>query len=169
MNINFTAESSGQLPQGNLIKAVSKALRATMKAAKKDAADAIKARYIKPSIGTKALKYSVRGLTAELKSAGARNPLEKFKISPKKRKNPAPKSGVFAQVLKNGGGYIQKGFIQSNGGVYERTTAKRFPLRRFKSVSAPGMLKPTPIISKILSQLEKNMSTNLQKEIGAMF
>ena len=168
MEIRINAQSGGKLPAGNMLTAVQNALKATMAAAKKDAAEKIESRYVRPEIGTKKLKVSVRGLKGVLKSSGSRNPLEKFEVNPKRRQKKAPPKGIFARVLRSGGGYIGKGFFKKSGGIFERTGAARFPIRRLKSVSAPGMLKVEPVTSYILSKLEKNFAEKLSSEVAKM-
>lgn len=168
MEIRINAETTGQLPAGNLIIAVQNALKSTMAAAKNDAAEKIKSRYVRPEIGTKKLKVKVSGLKGVLKSTGSRNPLEKFEVNPKRRQKKAPPKGIFARVLRGGGGYIGKGFFKKSGGIFERTGAARFPIRRLKSISAPGMLKPEPVTSYILSKLEKKFAEKLSSEVAKM-
>ena len=166
--LTFTAQTQGALPTGNLIVAVQKALRQTMTEAKNDAAEKIESRYVSPQLGTKKLKVSVRGLTGILKSSGRRNPLKKFEINPRKRLKKPPANGVFARVLKSGGGFLRHAFI-AKGNVFERTGRARLPIRSFSSVSAPGMLKASPVISSVIKQIEKNFSRHLQSQIAQIF
>lgn len=165
----FNSQTSGALPSGNLIFAVQKALRQTMTDAKTDAAEKIQSRYVSPQIGTSKLKVSVRGLTGILKSSGKRNPLKRFEINPRKRLRPQPRQGIFARVLKaGGGGFLRHAFI-AKGNVKERLGKSRFPIRSFSSVSAPGMLKATPVISSVIRKLESNFARNLQAQISSIF
>ena len=140
-----------------------------MQEAKTDAAAAINQRYVSPEIGVSKLRVKVSGLKATLSSRGKRNPLKKFQINPRTRLKKPPKSGIFARVLKSSGGFIQKAFIAKGGNVFERTGKSRLPIRKLTSVSAPGMLKPQPVISSVIRKLESNFARNLQAQISSIF
>ena len=167
MQINITPRSIPTLRANSnaILRAIQKSIRLTLKDTKSDAASGIKQRYTNPSVGTRPLKIKVSGLTGELSSKGAANPLEKFKINPRKRLKRPPKRGVFAQVVRGQGGFIGRAFIY-NGAVFERIGKRRLPIRHLKTVSAPGMLKPPPIsnliLGKIQQRFDKHLAANLE-------
>ena len=166
--IKFTAQSSGQISNGGLlVKAVEKALRGTLRSSKKDAAAAMAERYVKPTVGTKPIKISVRGLSGVIKSVGPRNPIERFKVKPRHKLKRPPKSGVFAQVLTSGGGYLTRAF-HYNGAIFQRLGKPRLPIERIVTTSAPGMLKPEQVQSQLLSKIEKRFDEKLRAEVGAV-
>ena len=143
-----------------IIRAIQKSIRQTLKDTKTDAATGIKQRYTNPSVGTRPLKFKVNGLTGVLSSKGAANPLEKFKIQPRKRLKRPPKRGIFAQVVRGQGGFISHAFIY-NKAVFARKGKPRTPIRRLKTVSAPGMLKPPPISNLILGKIQQRFDKHL--------
>ena len=166
VNTSTRGEFSGG---GNLLNAIKKALRETMKDSKKTAAQAIKRRYLKPTLGTKPLKVSVRGLTGSLKTQGSRNPLQKFKVKPASRKNPPPKSGVFAQVLRSGGDYLSKAFFAyRDNRLFQRESPKRLPIKYLRTVSAPSMLKVHPVSSAVISKIETEFNKNLERQVASI-
>ena len=139
------------------------ALKNTMSSAKNAARLAVSRRYTVPSVAIQKLKLRTRGLSSTMSASGKRNALERFKVKPRKRLYPAPKGGVYAQVLNAGGGYIGKAFYSDRGVLFERLGAKRLPIWKLTTVSAPGMLKVPPVSSYIVEQIEKRLSSELEK------
>lgn len=159
-NISNIIGQLQRLPNG-LTRAAKNAIGRTVRGSKQDARQKTSERYITGGrIVSPTLKTRVNGLSGSLSSSGARNPLEKFKINPRKRINPAPAGGVYASVVKGQGGNIRRAFIQNSGGVYERVGKARFPIRRFKSVAAPQMVGYRPISQFIMKKMEQRFEKN---------
>ena len=97
---------------GGVEKAGADAVRRTIRGGRKDAAQKIKERYTIPyGIVMRTLKTRSSGLHGEMGSSGSRNPMEKFKITPKNRPRIMPPGGVFAEILRGGGGNIRRAFL----------------------------------------------------------
>lgn len=163
--ISFRSSSRGNLPQGNFIKAVQLAFRETMKAAKKDSAEGIKSRYVKPTIGTKALKMRTSGLSGVISSKGAAQSLIKFVVKPRKNPKKLPQ-GFFGQALRSGGGNIPQTFIGAgslNGHLYQRTSKRRLPLKKVMTTNPPAMFRLSAEEHKVLKKVEKNFEGALRK------
>lgn len=154
-------------PNNNLLeRAIRSGLKRTVNGLKKDIGTKVKQRYtIASGAVTKTIKTRASGLTAELTSRGNVNPLERFKINPKKRLKRQPPGGVFAENVRGQGGYLRHAFIKGKG-VYERTTAKRFPIKKFYGPSAPGMMNSLPMSSFILKRVAERLDVNINHELN---
>lgn len=174
INLETPARLQGLLGQlaaipEKLNKAASNALRRTLKSGKQAARQKIASRYtIATGSVIETLKIRVDGLKGEMKSRGARNPMEKFQHNPRVRINPGLPGGIFASVVKGQGGNIRRAFIQRKGGIWERVGKARFPIRRFKSPAAPQMLGVTPVAEYIKRKMEERYGKNLDHAISAM-
>ena len=167
-NLDRIIKILGLIP-GALEKAGANAVRRTLKGGRQDAARKIAQRYTSSvSLVTKTIQTRASSLHGEMGSSGSRNPMEKFKINPKKRPRVMPPNGVFAQIVRGQGGNIRRAFLQKNGGVYERVGRERFPLRRFYSPSAPGMLAVPPVSSYIVQKMEERLGVNLEHAMQAV-
>lgn len=154
---------------GGVEKAGADAVRRTIRGGRKDAAQKIKERYTIPyGVVMKTLKTRSSGLHGEMGSSGSRNPMEKFKITPKKRPRAMPPGGVFAQIVRGQGGNIRRAFLQKNGSVYERVGRERFPLRRFYSPSAPGMISSPKVSSYIVDKMQERLTKSLNHAMQAI-
>lgn len=147
---------------GGVERAGKSAVQRTLKGGRKDAGTKIKQRYTIPAGAVlSTIKTRLNGLHGEMGSNGSRNPMERFKINPKKRPRIMPPGGVHALIVRGQGGNIRRAFLQKNGGVYERVGRARYPLRRFYSPSAPGMLAVPPVSSFIVNKMEERLEKNL--------
>ena len=149
---------------GDLRSRLRTAVRNTIRTGKSELKSRITARYTAAnpmSLGSTAM--TVSSLRGVLKVGGKRNQLRKFIINPRARINPAPKGGVYAQVVRGQGGSIRRAFLQRSGNVFERISASRFPIRQLRTVSLPGMAKA------VSSQVESKMYQRLGVELDNVF
>lgn len=166
--IRFTANAQGNGFNGDVEKAIRKALRQTLTQLKKDAADKMRQRYTRPAIGTKPLKLTVSGLRGTLSTQGSRTPLHRFKTNPSGRLKKPPASGIFAQVVKGQGDFLKSAFYAKKV-IFQREGKERLPIEKLFSVSPPGMLRNKPVISDVIRKLQANFDKNLAREVGNMF
>jgi len=167
--IRIRSSGAGEIRLGgNLERGISSAIRRSLTAVKKEIGIKIKHRYtIAAGAVTRTITIKSSGMSGELRSSGGKNPLERFKIKPRRRLKKPPAGGVFAENVRGEGGYIRRGFLQKNGGVYERLSKARFPLKKFSGPSAPGMLSSTPVSTFVIAKLEEKLAKNLQQVLGA--
>ena len=163
--IRFTANAQGDGFNGDVEKAIRKALRESLKQLKKDAAAKMRQRYTAPAIGTKPLKLRVAGLRGTLSTQGPRTPLNRFKTQPKGRLKKPPASGIFASVVRGQGDYLRSAFYARKV-IFQRTSKT---IEKLFTVSPPGMLSNRPVYSDVIKKLQVNFDKNLSKEIGNMF
>ena len=116
-------------------------------------------------------KATAGDLTAIIRSHGNTLDIKKFKYS-------APKSGVKADIVREGlkqiRKYGNKAFIgrgSANGHVYVRQTQERLPIEKIKSKSTPYMLGNKnrvwePTRPQIESDLKKYMKQQIEVLIG---
>lgn len=167
VNLENIVRQMSLMPQ-NVERAARSAVRRTLRGGRQDISRKIGQRYtIKVSAVTKTLRITSSGLSGEITSRGGRNPLEKFKTRPKRRPKRPPAGGVFAQVVKGQGGNLPHAFLQRSGGVYERVGKKRFPIRRIKGPSAPGMLGNAVVAPDIQAKLAERLGINFAHEANA--
>ena len=166
--IRFTANAQGDGFNGDVEKAIRKALRESLKQLKKDAAAKMRQRYTAPAIGTKPLKLRVAGLRGVLSTFGPRTPLNRFKTQPKGRLKPPPASGIFVSVVRGQGDYLRSAFYAKKV-IFQREGKTRLPIEKLFTVSPPGMLSNRPVYSGVIRQLEANFQKNLTREIGDLF
>lgn len=151
-----------------LDRAIRSAVRRTLRGAKKDAGSKAAARYL---VGAgevlRTIKLSQSGFSGSMTSSGARNPLKKFRINPRTRLRRPPAGGVFAQVLRSGGGgMIRRGFLQRSGGVFERVGKPRFPIRQLRSVAVPQMLSNPVVGPFIEAKMSERLGINIEHELA---
>ena len=141
----------------------------TLKGAKKDAGTKVKQRYtIAAGKVTSSIKLKCSGLSGSMTSSGGRNKLPSFILRPKSRPKRPPAGGVYAQVVRGQGGQIPHAFIQKNGQPYERTTPRRFPIKRLTTVSNPGMLSNPHVAPFIVRKMEQRIGINVEHEVAAI-
>ncbi|MCG8509654.1 MAG: phage tail protein [Rhodospirillales bacterium] len=91
-----------------------------------------------------------------------------FKGRPKKPTVRRPESGVFAQVRKDGGGYLPAAFVaaMSGGhvGVYEREHDERLPVKKKYGPSVAGMMRDTGARRQVVPELERRLADRLKHE-----
>lgn len=158
VNLDEVARGLSGIP-GALQKVTKRAIAKTLRLAKKDAKNLSKHRYtLPPSIVSKSLTTVNSGMSGVMTSRGERNPLEKAKVNPKKRIERRGKY-IRAEVVRGQGDIIQKAFYKRSGGrIYERLTAKRFPIKRLKTLSAPQMLSHPTISTPLQNNIQANLS-----------
>ena len=151
-----------------LIRAINSALRRTLKGARKDAANKTRERFtIANRAVTKTLKVKVWNLRGEMTSNGKNNPLEKFKLKPKRRLKKPPVSGVFSEPIRGQGHYWRKGFLSRAGKVLTRVGKSRYPIKGLVAHSAPEMLNFPPVSSFLIKKIEERLNINLAHELNA--
>lgn len=168
VNVEQVFRGLAHIPNG-IERAAKSAIRRTLKGARKDAGTLTRRRYTLPAgIVTKSLKISAGGLSGEMTSKGSRNPLEKAKTNPKGRIKQRGKY-IRAVVVRGQGGIIKKAFRKSGGSsIFERVGAKRFPIKKLKTVSAPGMVSHPEISTPIQNKIEERIGINLLHEAAAI-
>ena len=155
--------------EGKLRRAIRSAVLRTLRGARRDAGTKIKQRYtIAAGRVTRTIKLRAMGLGGEMSSSGSRNKLSNFVLRPRSRPKRMPAGGVFVMNVRGQGGNIRHAFLQRNGEPYERTTRKRFPIRRLSGPSAPGMLSNPHVAPFIVARMEERLGVNLEHEIGAV-
>lgn len=167
-NLRMIAARLSHIP-GAMERAAKNAIGRTLKGARQDASRRISARYtIKTGLVMSTVKTRVAGLTGEMKSRGSRNPLDRFRHAPTKRRNPPLPGGVHVEVIKGQGGQLRHAWLMQSGGIFERVGASRFPIRKFHSASAPGMLAVPPVSAAIVAKMEERMAINLEHAATAI-
>lgn len=157
-----------QIP-GGMERAARNAVSRTLKGGRQDAIRRAGARYTAPqAIVRNSIRTRVSGLNGVMKSTGARNPLDKFKHRPTKRPKRMPAGGVYAQVVKGQGGYLQHAFLMKNNSVYERVGASRFPIKKLFAPSAPGMIAIPPVSKFVVQKMEERLAINLNHAAAAV-
>lgn len=155
--------------EGKLRRALRSAVMRTLRGAKKDAGTKIAQRYtIAASKVTKTIRLKAAGLSGSMTSSGPRNPLPNFILRPKSRPRKMPPGGVYVQNVRGQGGQISHAFIQKNGQPYERTTPRRFPIKRLTGPSAPGMLGNPHVAPFIVRKMEERIGVNIAHEVAAL-
>ena len=146
-------------------RAIRQAMRSTVRTAKQEAIDLATRRYTaNGSIIRSAIKTSSGGNRGELKASGARNPLEKFIVTPKGARLGRGRY-LHAEVVRGQGGNLSKAFWHG-GGVSERVGSERFPIRRLKSVSAPGMLAVEQVREPLMQVMNREVEVGFWRAIG---
>lgn len=160
-------ERLSRSPTG-LDRAIRSAVRRTLRGAKKDAGTKVKQRYtINAGEVIRTIKLKQSGFSGSMISSGPRNQLKKFNIRPRTRLRHSPPGGIFAQVLRSGGGgQIRRAWLKRSGNVFERVGTSRFPIRNLKGPSAPGMLSSPPVSSFIVAHMEQRLGVNLDHELA---
>ena len=167
-NLREIAAKLSAIP-GGMERAGRSAVNRTLKGGRQDASRKIGQRYTIPvALVMSTIKTRVAGMTGEMASSGARLPSDKFLHRPTVRQNPGPPGGIFLNVVKGQGGNLRRAFIQRTGGIWERVGRSRFPIRRFYSPSAPGMLAVKPVSSYIVAKMEERLGINLAHEAAAV-
>ena len=167
--LNDAVQKLSNFNDGKLRRALRSAVMRTLKGAKRDAGQKVKQRYtIASGKVTSSIKLKCSGLSGSMTSSGGRNPLPNFILRPKSRPKRPPAGGVYAQVVRGQGGQIQHAFIQRNGQPYERTTPRRFPIKRLTTVSNPGMLSNPHVAPFIVRKMEERIGVNVSHEVAAI-
>lgn len=168
INLETVLRGIAHIP-GGMERAAKNAIRRTLRGARKDAGTLARQRYTLPAgIVTKSLKISVGGMSGEMTSKGGRNPLEKAKTNPKGRIKQRGKY-IRAEVVRGQGGLIKKAFRKSGGNsIFERVGASRYPIRKLKTVSAPGMVSHPSVSTPVQNKIEHRLGINLLHEASAI-
>ena len=154
LNLDSTVAALGEIP-ANAKKAIKKASRKTLQAAKREAIAKVKARYTSPiSIFTQSLTIKTKSTGGELKSKGGKNPLYKFKTTPQGRIR-ARGRYIHATVVKGQGDTLKKAFRMSKGpNIFERVGESRKPIKKLYSVAAPSMLNVPQVREPVMQKIE---------------
>ena len=160
-------------------KAVSTALRKSLRNAKKEAVKKVRERYTIRKAGyvSRTIKMKVENMTGILSSKGPVNDLPYFKTNPKtvpKRRPPKGKY-LYSQVVKGQGGTIAHAFLarmkSGHVGVFQRAghgaSNASLPISKLAGPSTPQMLGSPSVTEFIAKKMLERMDKNLEHEIDA--
>ena len=160
-------------------KAVSTALRQSLRNAKKEAVKKVRERYTIRKAGyvSRTIKMKVENMTGILSSKGPVNDLSYFKTNPKtvpKRRPPKGKY-LYSQVVKGQGGTIAHAFLarmkSGHVGVFQRAghgaSNASLPISKLAGPSTPQMLGSPSVTEFIAKKMLERMDKNLEHEIDA--
>ena len=160
-------------------KAVSTALRKSLRNAKKEAVKKVRERYTIRKAGyvSRTIKMKVENMTGILSSKGPVNDLSYFKTNPKtvpKRRPPKGKY-LYSQVVKGEGGTIAHAFLarmkSGHVGVFQRAghgaSNASLPISKLAGPSTPQMLGSPSVTEFIAKKMLERMDKNLEHEIDA--
>ena len=160
-------------------KAVSTALRKSLRNAKKEAVKKVRERYTIRKAGyvSRTIKMKVENMTGILSSKGPVNDLSYFKTNPKtvpKRRPPKGKY-LYSQVVKGQGGTIAHAFLarmkSGHVGVFLRAghvaSNASLPISKLAGPSTPQMLGSPSVTEFIAKKMLERMDKNLEHEIDA--
>ena len=160
-------------------KAVSTALRKSLRNAKKEAVKKVRERYTIRKAGyvSRTIKMKVENMTGILSSKGPVNDLSYFKTNPKtvpKRRPPKGKY-LYSQVVKGQGGTIAHAFFSflksGHVGVLQRAghgaSNASLPISKLAGPSTPQMLGSPSVMEFIAKKMLERMDKNLEHEIDA--
>ena len=103
------------------------------------------------------------GFYGIIKSTGSPLPLTAFKMSPAKVTK--TKRRLSAEVKKGGLKPIKRGFLIAKG-PYQRTSVRRYPIKRPYGPSAPQMFGEDSVLDSINKKATENLEKRLVHEIG---
>ena len=149
-----------------LARAISNALKKSLKDAKQAAAEKIRSRYTIPATRvTRSIRISAQGLSGQMKSQDNKLiNLARFLHRPKSRINPQPV--VYSEVRRGAGEFLKRAWLKYKpGAIFERTGRKRFPIKRLAGPSPVQLLNSVHVSPFILQKLENSANSNLQKEL----
>ena len=154
VNLESAVAALARIP-GAAQKAVKQASRKTLQSAKREAVAKVKARYTSPvGLFTSSLSLKTSASGGSIKSRGSKNPLEKFRATPAGRITQRGRY-IKAEVVRGQGGLLKKAFRKSGGAsIYERLGARRFPIKKLKSVAAPSMLNVPEVREPVMQKIE---------------
>lgn len=154
-NVEAVARVLALMPE-KFRQVTKKAIKKGLQVGKKTTRENAKKRYTLPAgIVAKSLSLRVSGLSGELKSVGSRNALEKAVIS-------RVKGGIYAQVVRGQGGLIARSFSKKYaGGLWQRSGASRLPIKRLKTVSAPGMAGHPQVANPTVNKIAEIVNREL--------
>lgn len=164
VNIAPVITALSRIP-GGLERAIPRAVKRSLKSGRAEAGRRIAARYTIPA---RAVTSTIKVTSNAMVSRGSRISLQKFKHNPRRRVNPGPKGGIFAQVVRGQGGQLRRAFKQNSGGIYEREGRPRYPIRKLTGPSAPGMLGNEIVAPQILSKIEQRLGIELIQQANAV-
>ena len=160
-------------------KAVSTALRKSLRNAKKEAVKKVRERYTIRKAGyvSRTIKMKVENMTGILSSKGPVNDLSYFKTNPKtvpKRRPPKGKY-LYSQVVKGQGGTIAHAFLarmkSGHVGVFQRAghgaSNASLPISKLAGPSTPQMLGSPSVTEFIAKKMLERMDKHLEHEIDA--
>ena len=160
-------------------KAVSTAVRKSLRNAKKEAVKKVRERYTIRKAGyvSRTIKMKVENMTGILSSKGPVNDLSYFKTNPKtvpKRRPPKGKY-LYSQVVKGQGGTIAHAFLakmkSGHVGVFQRAghgaSNASLPISKLAGPSTPQMLGSPSVTEFIAKKMLERMDKNLEHEIDA--
>lgn len=160
-------------------KAVSTALRKSLRNAKKEAVKEVRERYTIRKAGyvSRTIKMKVENMTGILSSKGPVNDLSYFKTNPKtvpKRRPPKGKY-LYSQVVKGQGGTIAHAFLakmkSGHVGVFQRAglgaNNASLPISKLSGPSTPQMLGSPSVTEFVAKKMLERMDKNLEHEIDA--
>ncbi|CVK18466.1 phage tail protein [Sporomusa sphaeroides] len=173
--INMAKLMLGHIP-GAIPKVLANAINRAAEGARTDAVTKAKEDYtitagrVRETISIS--KASTSNLSAAVTSRGRPRALSYYKIRPGKVTKRRPADGVYAQVKRSGGGTIAKSFVakMSSGhvGVFNRTSAGRFPIVQRHGPSVAQMLESKSVSQYVEAGANRRLSDRLNHEINRM-
>ena len=160
-------------------KAVSTALRKSLRNAKKEAVKKVRERYTIRKAGyvSRTIKMKVENMTGILSSKGPVNDLSYFKTNPKTVPKRRPPTGKYrySQVVKGQGGNVAHAFLarmkSGHVGVFQRAghgaSNASLPISKLAGPSTPQMLGSPSVTEFIAKKMLERMDKNLEHEIDA--
>lgn len=154
---------------GGVERAASRAIKRTLRGGRAEISRKVRERYtIKAGEILKSLRTKVSGLSGEITSTGRHIALHRFNIRPRKRPRKMPRGGVFAQVIKGGGGMLPHAFVMPQGQVAERVNKARLPVKTLQGPSAPQMVGNLNIAPQIQAKMGERLGINFAHEAAAV-
>lgn len=112
---------------------------------------------------------STGNLVGYVSFSGCKIPLYKFSVTPKA---PGIKKQVHAAVMRGGGSPFEDAFIaqmkSGHIGVFERETAKRFPIEEKMGLSAAQMVANERVIKPLEEEAQQLVNERLEHEIDRL-
>lgn len=139
-----------------------RAIRLALRAGKAHGSGRVKSRYTaKNPLSLGSIRIRASGMQGEMRISGARNLIKKFRLSPSTRPPHNPPGGLFVQIVHGQGGWLRHAFLgMKRPGVYERTSKKKYPIKRLNTLSLAGMF------SYFGDEISNEMLKRLEAEIG---
>lgn len=160
---------------GGVEKAASRAINRATEASRTAAITKIREGY-HVSAGTVRDTIRIRrarptSLYAMVRSSGKRMSLTAFSVRPSDPQKKGKKAIVKVAVKKTGYKPLRKAFIanmKGNVGIYERTTKKRFPIKKLMGPAIPQMLGTETVSRHIEEKAQETLSKRFEHEIDRL-
>lgn len=160
---------------GGVGKAASRAINRAVEASRAAAVTKIREDY-HVAAGTVRDTMTIRrasptNLFAMVRSSGKRMSLTAFRVRPAEPLKGGKRAIVKVAVKKTGYKPLRRAFIanmKGNVGVYERTTKKRFPIKKLMGPAIPQMLGTETVSRHIEEKAQETLSKRFEHEIDRL-